>query len=244
MGVVLFLPKSDLMKHFFFIGILIFLLAACHQNGANQDVPKVEVKTGNHDTIVATPQVAERKIVQDSLWYVEDSLFSPVKLKLVSIKKSDFDAYQNNYRHQCEIDSGGFIAGSGLYVQQLCDEVCESFLCEKTTNRRMFLPSNYDSGVQAMLLSPSCNRMVVASSYDGPDYADYYEDRAEIFVFDVTTGVGVKGILPKNYYYTKNWSIEAITWANDETLALKVYEEARGGDDKKLRFKYFKIALP
>ena len=232
------------MKHFFFVIILVFFLAACHQNGGNSDVPKVEVVVENHDTIVATPQVVEKKVVDDSLWYGADSLFSQVKLKLVSIKKSEFELFKQNYHHQCDADSGGFIAGSGLYVQQSCDEVCVSFLCEKSTNRKMVLPSNYDSGVQAMLLSPSCNRLVVASSYDGSDYVEYYEDRAEFFVFDVTTGSGVKGILPRNFYYSKNWSIEEITWADDETLALKVYEESRGGDNKQLRFKYFKVSLP
>jgi hypothetical protein len=114
---------------------------------------------------------------------------------------------------------------------------------EKATNKWALIPSDYDGGILGMSLSPKCNQLMVCSSYDGPEYDKYYEYRAEFFVFNVTTGNGLKGIKPAFKYYTKDWSIDDFVWVNDKTIALKTYAERRWGDDSGGHYKYFKADL-
>jgi hypothetical protein len=185
----------------------------------------------------------ERKIVVDSLLFYCDSLYGDLELNFTEISRNEFQSYSRKYNPDCVLDSGHFISGSGLFVSHVCSEICETYLAERTTNRKMLMPSNYDSGILKMLLSPTCGQLLVCSSYDGPDYADYYEDRAEIFVFNITTGIGLKGIKPTFKYYTSEWSIDDLTWVNDKTIALKIYEGNRGGDGSRARYKYFKADL-
>ncbi|MBK9425506.1 MAG: hypothetical protein IPN54_15465 [Bacteroidetes bacterium] len=101
------------------------------------------------------------------------------------------------------------------------------------------LPSDYDSGILGMLFSPSCKQLLVYSSYDGPDFDKYYDHRAELFIFSIAHGEGLNGIRQKLQYYTKSWSIESIVWVNEKTIALKVYEGEKHGDDAMNKFKYY-----
>ena len=185
----------------------------------------------------------EKKIVSDSLILYNDSLYSDLELNFTKISMSEFQSYKRNYKTKCDLDSGNFISGSNLYVKHDCYEICETYLAERTTNRKMLMPSNYDAGILTMLLSPNCNKLIVCSSYDGPDFGNYYEDRAEIFVFKVNTGTGLKEIIPDFKYYTKDWSIEDLIWVNDKTIAIKIYEENRWGDGSGVNYKYFKADL-
>jgi hypothetical protein len=156
---------------------------------------------------------------------------------------SEFQHYKNNYKVSCEIDSGHFIKSSGLNVRHICDEVCETYLDEKSSNRILLMPSGYDAGILAMSFSPGCNKLLVCSSYDGADYANYYEDRAVIFVFKITKEYGLKGIQPACKFFTKDWSIADIVWINNKTIALKIYEEQHGGDGIDVHYRYFKMEL-
>ena len=185
-----------------------------------------------------------RKIVRDSLVLYSDSLYSKLELEFKEVSKNEFQSYKRKYKTECTLDSGNFISGSGLYVSRKCDEICETYLSERTTNRKMLLPSTYDAGVLGMLLSPNCGNLIVCSSYDGLAFEDYYEDRAEVFVFTVTTGKGVKGIKPSFKFFTKDWSIEDLTWVSDNSIALKTYEENRTiNNQDNLHYKYFKADL-
>lgn len=175
-----------------------------------------------------------------------DSLSSKIyydKLNFTEISKNEFQSYKEKYKTSCVLDSGQFINGSNLYVIHDCKEICQTYLAERNTNKKMLMPSNYDSGVLKMLLSPSCTQLLVCSSYDGPEYGDYYEHRAEIFLFNVLTGVGLKGITPSLKYYTKDWSINDLTWVDEHTIALELYNETPTNNEESLKFRYFKSNL-
>jgi hypothetical protein len=175
-----------------------------------------------------------------------DSLSSKInydELNFTEISKNEFQSYKEKYKMSCVLDSGKFISGSNLYVIHDCKEVCQTYLAERNTNKKMLMPSNYDSGVLKMLLSPSCTQLLVCSSYDGPEYGDYYEYRAEILLFNVLTGVGLKGITPARNYYTKDWSINDLTWVDEHTIALELYNETPMNNEESLKFRYFKSNL-
>lgn len=217
------------------------MLAACNQNSSTTDTTEVDTVTDIPDTLKKGK--VERKIVSDSLILYDDSLYNNLELNFTEISKNEFESYKRTYKTRCVLDSGNFISGSDLYVGHNCDKICETYLSERATNRKMLIPSNYDSGILSMLLSPECNKLVICSSYDGSDYENYYEERAEIFVFNVTTGIGLKGIKPDLKYYTKDWSIEDLTWVNGKTIVLKIYEENRWGDGSGISYKYLKADL-
>lgn len=165
------------------------------------------------------------------------------ELNLIEISKNEFQSYKGKYKTSCVLDSGQFISGSDLYIIQGSKETGETYLAERKTNRRMLMPSSYDAGILKMLLSPSCSQLVVCSSYDGADYANYYEYRAEVLLFHVSTGIGLKGITPARNYYTKNWSINDLTWVDEHTVAIELYNGTRTGNDENLKFRYFKSNL-
>ena len=184
-----------------------------------------------------------QQINYDSLILFEDSLFVNIDSIFQEMSLSEFQGYKNNYKLSCEIDSGHFIKGSGLNVLHVCDEVCDTYLEEKSSNKILLMPSGYDAGILAMSLSQDCNKLLVCSSYDGPDYADYYEDRAVVIIFKISKEYGLKGIQPAFKFFTKDWSIADIVWVNNKTIALKIYEEQHGEDGIDIQFKYFKMDL-
>jgi hypothetical protein len=141
------------------------------------------------------------------------------------------------------LDTGQFISGSGLYVNIDCNEICQTYLVEKATNKKLLLPSIYDSGVLKMLLSPTCNQLIVCSSYDGSDFGNYYENRAEFYVLNIDKTIGLKAIKPGFSFYTKDWSIDDIIWINEKTIALKTYEENKSEDEDSIKYKYFKTTF-
>jgi hypothetical protein len=206
---------------------LIFLIAS-HLTNANQKV----------DALAATvmTDTLKKNSVNDKIERKNHNL----DLNLTEISKNEFQTYKEKYKTNCVLDSGQFIRGSNLYVIQDCKEICETYLVERNTNRKMLMPSTYDTGILKMLLSPSCNQLLVCSSYDGPDYGNYYEYRAEIFLYHVSTGIGLKGITPTLKYYTKDWSIHNLTWVDEHTIALELYNGTRTDHEDNLKFRYFK----
>lgn len=234
------------MRQAIYILIFLFFLTACNQNGSTRNDVKsdsVENKITSDTMRTGNITETERKSVSDSLIIPYDTLFSDMNLVLTEISKKQFQSYSSKSKISCQIDSGQFIKGSGIYVRHDCNEICETYLCEKATNRRMIVPTDYDAGILSMLFSPSCRQLLICSSYDGPDFEEYYNHRAEIFVFTVSTGYGLNGVKPALKFYTKDWSIEDIIWVNDKTIALKVYEERRQGDGSGNNYKYYKADL-
>lgn len=229
------------MKQTLYILTVLILLTACHRNyfTINNNSVRTKITT---DTWSVQKHIGQ-ELVSDSLLYPYESLFSNLNLTLNEISQKQFQSYSNKSNLGCEIDSGQFIQRSEIYVRHDCNKICETYLCEKATNRKMIMPSNYDAGILSMSFSPSCSQLMISSSYDGPDFREYYEHRAEIFIFNVTTGNGLSGIKPSLKFYTKDWSIDDLIWINDKTIALKVYEEGKQSAESKNNYKYYKTKL-
>ena len=150
------------------------------------DIIYSQVVSSNLLSNIDNRLLEQNVIYYDSLIVFEDSLFVNIDSIFQEISMSKFQRYKNKYKLSCEIDSGRFIKGSGLNVLHVCDEICDTYLKEISSNKILLMPSGYDAGILAMSLSPACNKLLVCSSYDGPDYADYYEDRAVIFIFKIS----------------------------------------------------------
>lgn len=235
------------MRQAIYISILLFSLTACNQNGSTTNKLKPEIAENNITTDTSTTEnIGDPEInpIGDSLIiFPYDSVFSDMNLVLTEISEKQYKSYLNKYKISCVLDSGRFIKGSGISISHECSEICTTYLCEKSTHQKLMLPTDYDGGILGMLLSPSCGQLLIYSSYDGPDFEKYYRDRAEIFVFTVSSGDGLKGIKPALKFFTKDWSISRITWINDKSIALAVYEEQRWSDGSKTHYQYYKADI-
>jgi hypothetical protein len=184
----------------------------------------------------------EMSMTQDSAIYLYDSLFADLNGELREIPISKFIEYEKKYKTGCTKDSTGFIKGKGLIIEHSCNEVCVSYLTDLKEKIKLILPSTYDQGIIDLVISPDCKRFLVYSSYDGPDYSDYYEYRAEIFGFTIASGQGIKTIQPAFKFFTKDWPIEKITWISNTEIGLKTYEEARNlKSEERLVYKCFGV---
>jgi hypothetical protein len=225
---------------FIVLSIWILIIQSCTISRKNKGLESNNTHLVSINLLSNIEYLLDKQINYDSLILFDDSLFADLDSNFLEISSDKFHRYKDNYKVSCEIDSGHFIKGSGLNVRHDCDEVCETYLEEKSSNRILLMPSGYDAGILAMSLSPACNKLLVCSSYDGPDYANYYEDRAVIFIFNITKEYGLNGIQPVFKFFTKDWSIADIVWVNNKTIALKIYVEQHGGDGIDVQFKYYK----
>lgn len=236
------------MKRTIYLVTFVFFFTACNQNGLlikdnKEDAVATKIISDDLKADTNDDTSGQRKNSSDSLILADYASFHDLELNLIEISRNEFQNYKNNYKTGCDLDSGDFISGSGLYVSHNCDEICETYLAEKNSGRRMLMPSDFDAGILSMLLSPNCRQLIVCSSYDGPDYVNYCENRAEFYVFTITLEKGLDGIVPASKYFTKDYSIDDLTWVTDNTIALKVYEEQRWGDGSGLNYTYFKADL-
>ncbi|UTW61307.1 hypothetical protein KFE98_14980 [bacterium SCSIO 12741] len=151
-----------------------------------------------------------------------------LELETKAITQQDFEQYKNTFdSYQPPIlDSNGIIKALNAYLVTNCDEICESHLLDQD-GKVCLLPSDYDSGILGLLFSPDAKQMIVYSSYDGPEYSNFYENRSEILIYEVDTTQGLKGIQYAGSYTTPDWSLEDLTWVNSETLALMVYRGSK-----------------
>jgi hypothetical protein len=126
----------------------------------------------------------------------------------------------------------------------LCGEgACFAYLLDDETDEKMYVPSFYDSGLIDLLISPKGRYMLIYSSYDGPDYTDYYPHRSAFMVYAIGKGKGLKGLKGYRNFVSNDWSVEEIVWINDTTLGLKVYTENNAGDGQGIQYKYYKTVI-
>lgn len=214
------------------ITLVIILFGSCGK--AQKPSQSKKASLAESDTISAT---------DNTLQYFTDSIYKKIDLNFSEISQSEFQSYQQKYKTDCMLDSGTFIKGTDIYITRSCDEVCDTYFVEKKTGNKRLVPSTYDGGVQGILLSPTYDQLLVFSCYDGPDYGNYYEERAEFFIFNINRRIGLNGITPASSYYTKDWSIEDATWIDNKTIAFKIYEGQRGDVLSNGDFKYVKAIV-
>jgi hypothetical protein len=234
---------SRLIYRFVVLSLWILIIQSCTFSRNNKGSESNNAHFVSSNLLLNTEYHLNKQINYDSLILFDDSLFIDLYSNFQEISCDKFHRYRNNYKLLCEIDSGHFIKGSGLNVRHVCDEVCDTYLEEKSSNKIMLMPSGYDAGILSMSLSPGCNKLLVCSSYDGPDYVNFYEDRAVIFIFNISKEYGLKGIQPACKFFTKDLSIADIVWINNKTIAIKIYDEQHGGDGIDDHYRYFKMEL-
>lgn len=173
-----------------------------------------------------------------------DSLIKSLEFKTISQADYTYYLLKETQRLTNEIESDStFFKKRGLTLKSYCDQVCESYLIEDKTDKKLWLPASFDQGILGITFSPSKDYLMVFSSYDRPDYDNYYEYRADIFIYKITKSKGLELLDFYFNFYTKDWSIEDIVWIDNSSIALKIYEEGRFGNGENLRFKYFKTSF-
>lgn len=178
----------------------------------------------------------------DSIIEIDYDLFQAHKLDLKTIPKEQFESYLS------PLVKGKYINDCSLYDLNLKpgrdhDQIGVTYIMEHETHKRMYLPEDYDNGISGASFAPNCLNLIIYSSYDGPDYNKYYENRAEFYVFKIVGNDGLSSIQPSLRFSLKDWSIENLVWISDNEIGLKLYSEARVGDGSHLKHKYFRASL-
>jgi hypothetical protein len=233
--------------------LFILVLSSCNQNGHESNIQditisdsleKQEEKPKSENIAVDTLEVSNGNFIEEKTSIQDDSsriinlnLFDYLELNLLEISNKKFNSHLANSDTVCQLIDFGFSE------ERNCDEICETYLKENFSTKRMLLPSDYDSGVLGFSFSPNCDLFIVWSSYDGPDFDDYYNFRAEFYLFKVSKNQGLDGLMPLYKYSTKDWSIDEIIWVNNNEIALKLYEERLWSNENDEAYKYFTTIL-
>ncbi len=194
------------------------------------------------DTLATATSILEENLTKDSIFQIDDNSFQDLELVLNEINMEQFDIYVSSYIKN-------YVKGCGFNKLNLkeksdCDEICVTYLTENKSNAIYYLPCNYDAGIIGASFSPNCNSLIVCSSYDGSDFDDYYENRAEFYLFNIEGTDGLNSINPLYMYETKEWSISDYVWINNNKIGLKMYSENRWGDGSQVDYKYFEALIP
>ncbi len=170
----------------------------------------------------------------------EDPSYINIDKKLIPISVKDYKGFNAVNKPQCELNASGFVKSTGLTIESECGDICETYLVEKKSGKTMCLPADYDFGLYGVEVSPSCSKFITYSSYDGPDYVEYYGQRALVMLYRIGAGSGIKAIKLKKTFAFKLWSIHEAKWVNDRYIALKMYKvwisDTKG-------FSYFKVRI-
>lgn len=164
-----------------------------------------------------------------------DSLF--MELQMDSIPEGTYE----RHRVSTATPARDYFEILGLSLDIDCNEICEAFLSESESNRQMILPCSFDAGPLGILFSPSGNKMIVYSSYDGPDFKAYYGYRAEIVGYRINGRNGLEAVEFNFQYHTGEWSISELIWIDDDTIALKVYRDQ--GSVENMTYAYYTTSL-
>ncbi len=235
----------------FFIGLF---LSNCGENIAKTELDKTELskQKDSHsinqinkvkvDTSSALKIEKNQKTDTDSIIQLNYELFQNLELTLTEIDKNKFNdalsSYIQNNRKSCSFKS------LNLTQKSDCDEICIDYLSENNSNKIVYLPCSYDAGIIGASFSPNCKKLIVCSSYDGTDFDNYYENRAEIYLFKIIDSTGINSIKPVFKFSTKDWSIDNYCWISENKIALKIYTEDRRGDESNQKYKYYQTNIP
>lgn len=162
---------------------------------------------------------------------------------VVNTKQAHYEFYQTT-NYNSSYSYFGFMPELNSHIIGFCGSgMCEDYLLDHDTDEKLLIPSSYDAGMQGLLLAPSKERLLIFSSYDGPDYQNYYEYRAEILLYAIAKNKGLNGLKPTHVFHSLDWSIEDMYWISDTSLALKIYKGARIGDGSTMAYDYLKLQL-
>lgn len=178
----------------------------------------------------------------DSIVEIDYDLFQELELDLKTMTKEQFESYlspliKDKYLNNCSLE--------GLKLQSMsdCDEICQIYLYEYETGKKMYLPEDYDAGILGARFSTHCKNLIIYSTYDGPDYHNYYENRAEFYVFNIFGNDGLGSIQPFVRFSMKDYSIDNLVWISDSEIGLKLYSQSSSGNESEMKYEYFSAMI-
>ena len=222
--------------------ILILLIGSILSSYGESIAPKKIWGTKNYVDSLPVSYTIQEISKMDSIIDIAENSFRNLELNLVDISEDEFNNYVNSYISNNLNDCG--FDKLNLNEETDCDEICETYLSEINSNKKLYLPCDYDAGILGASFSQNCNKLIVCSSYDGPDFDDYYENRAEFYLFKLVGTGGLNSLQAFLKFATKEWSIEDYVWINDNEIGLKLYSDHRWGDGSQLEYQYFRAYIP
>lgn len=174
-----------------------------------------------------------------------DSLYRADSSEIFTIRtKHSYYEFPTTHTYSTSYDYIGFIPEISCHLIGFCGSgMCEMYLLDYEIDEKTTLPCSFDAGINAFIFSPNNQFLLLSSTYDGPDYENYYDYRAEIILYKIEKEQGLKGLKPYRIFEIKDYSIEDVVWINEDSIALKIYEEGRMGSGIKGEYQYLKTNI-
>ena len=228
------------MKNRFIALLGLVLFIACKRREEQQqlfqrkDQIRVQDKAPVHSA--AVPEL----YTSDTIIEMHNEEVVELDNKLKKISATEYKDIDSLNKPRCDLDSNGFVKNLGFTIKSSCDEVCDTYLVEKKSGKKILLPTDFDTGLLGVRVSPPCDQFLTYSSYDMPDYNKYYPHRALIILYNLRKGIGLNGVKCNKTLGFKLWSIMEVKWIDEKSIALKLYKEENSNET---RFTYFKVKV-
>ena len=142
---------------------------------------------------------------------------------------------------RCDIDYNncnyykGFLSPLNKYILTYCGTgYCGTFLLDKNTGIQNFIESPFDSECEIPSLSKNENKLITFSSsvFDRKSFIALYKKDINSKKIDLNK---------YDSFYTSDWRIKEIIWIDNNSIALKVFDEYGGKIGSELiNVRYFK----
>ncbi len=132
-----------------------------------------------------------------------------------------------HFRRPCYVYQGFLPAINCFLIGQFGEAVYSSFLLDKNNEAVFHLLAEQDGGAPPPSISPNNKYMATFESIDAYDAEQYYESRTIITLYDIQGLKNLSDIQATYSYANKEWEIWDYKWIDDESFALKIFEEGR-----------------
>ncbi len=132
-----------------------------------------------------------------------------------------------HFRRPCYVYQGFLPAINCFLIGQFGEAVYSSFLLDKNNEAVFHLLAEQDGGSPPPSISPNNKYMATFESIDAYDAEQYYESRTIITIYDIQGIKNLTDIQATYSYANKEWEIWDYKWIDDESFALKIFEEGR-----------------
>lgn len=154
-------------------------------------------------------------------------------------------SFQSNEAEQVLYSCVGYIPLLRSYLIGHCSgSKCENYLLDSFTSKACYMPHEFDWGIDGLKITNEGRFVVVYDSYFDSGWENTASLRSQYYIFRITGGEGLDGLIPAYRVTFTDWSIAEIIWLNNSELGLKVYRGERSGDSITGEYEYYRITLP
>lgn len=152
----------------------------------------------------------------------------------------------NNYYRPCFVYDGYIKQLNAYIIGRYGESIYEGFFIDKN-NASSFSPMiPYDNGNFSLHISPSDEKMMIASSIDAYTFKEFYDARSIITIYDIKNIEHLNDMKYAYEFTTKDWEIYQIYWIDNNAFVLQVFDKTKldeNGQEQPIDLRYLKAEI-